>query len=369
MPRSSVQRQVYDALTEQIIPRAKRGEITPVLAKIPLQVPDSVSVIKIAQPRLTKGEHHPFALNPDRWPDLNLHACRFPCVTFVLDGETDILLGLARQRAANTKIPATEPGIRALSLTNGHCCFFPPLTPYADCSHAHWYRPNPDAAASRSLWIRVLPVGAFLQVSRTHGQKQSETSAILVANSQLLPMTQLLLENLENRPRSSELIQAFLLAFVLNITETWSTNRLLSDEDIDGVRMVNLHGFFSPDAKSPQQNPDLQRACAFIDSHLALPLKISEIALQSYVSAPKLKRLFQSELNISVMQYVLKRRIDEAKSFLAQTDINIEDVGVHCGYHHRTHFSRIFTRAVGMAPREYRKQFRTQKTNPRPPRS
>src|SRR5688572_450360 len=97
---NSSQKEIQEALTKRLIPWGTRGELQPLLARIPLEIPASAGVIKIAQPFLTKPEQHPYALNPDRWPHLHLHACRYPCLSVVLEGEADILLGITKARAA-----------------------------------------------------------------------------------------------------------------------------------------------------------------------------------------------------------------------------------------------------------------------------
>jgi AraC-like DNA-binding protein len=358
MALQPIQKQVYEALTQQVNARARQGQLTPVLAKFPLELPDSVEVIKVAQPFLKKPEHHPFALNPDRWPQLNLHACRYPCLAVVLEGEADVLLGLSAKTAASLKLPKQEPGIRALSLSPGHCCLFPPQTPYANSNHPHWYRKHPENARSKVLWLRVLPMGVLLQIARTAGTTHVETNIVLVPDPQFLAATRLLMDVAQNLPSTTEIAQAYLLALMLGIEKSWDNSQLLQTSAEENVKSVGVLQISAVASTAP--HPAVQSACAYIHSHLSGRLSLPGIAAQSYVSVAQLKRLFQAELQTPVMKYVLMQRMESAQSLLAQTDIDVEDIGAMCGYRHRTHFSRLFTQTVGVSPRAYRKQTRAQ---------
>jgi AraC-like DNA-binding protein len=364
MPEHPVQRQIYEALTRQLLPRARQRELLPLLATIPLRVPGSIGVLKIAQARLKKPEHHPFALNPVRWPQFNLHACRYPVLAFVLDGEADVLVGLTQQRAASLKVPRTEPGIRALSLSPQYCCLFPPFTPYPAYGHPYWYRDNPETASSTSLWLRILPIGACLQIARAKGLFPRESNVIIIADRQLLPITQLLFEAAEYLPQRMEITQAYLLPLLLNIEQSWSTHQVLSLQETSRITPEPSSSKTVFSFETSRQSEVVQRACSFIQSHLAKALTLPEIAGHAYISSSHLKRLFQAELGITVAKYTMQQRLAEARSLLEQTDISVEDVGTLCGYPQRTYFSRIFTRAVGMSPRAYRTRIRTSQPQP-----
>lgn len=362
MMTNSSQRQIHDALKEQLIPWAKQGELLPLLARVPLQVPDSVGVIKIAQPFLGKPEQHPFAVNPERWPQLNLHACRYPALCFILEGEADVLLGLTRQRAASLQIPSHEPGLRALSLSRRHCCLFPPLTPYSDSRDLMWHRGDSKLAHYRALWLRIHPIGAFVHMARSQGTGHQETNTTLVTDSQLLVIAQLLMECAQELPQRTDIVHACLLALILCIERSWSTNQVLPPQALTNMKSSRTPQATAGYKVAETQSSDLHRACAYIRSHLSEHLSPQEIAVQTFVSVSQLKRLFHAEFQMPVMKYVLQSRMEEAQSLLAQTEITVEDVGCFCGYRHRTHFSRIFTATVGISPRAYRNQVRQRKT-------
>ena len=58
------------------------------------------------------------------------------------------------------------------------------------------------------------------------------------------------------------------------------------------------------------------------------------------------------------MQYITLRRVGEAQSLLAETDLPIAMVGERLGFDSNSHLNQVFKRYVGMSPTEYRQRFR-----------
>jgi hypothetical protein len=97
---SDSQLRLNKTLEEEFLPWAKLGELRPVLAHLPLHLPAGLRSSTRSEPLLDCPELHPLSLNPVRWPSLALHACRYPCLGCVLEGETDISMGVTPGMAA-----------------------------------------------------------------------------------------------------------------------------------------------------------------------------------------------------------------------------------------------------------------------------
>ena len=57
------------------------------------------------------------------------------------------------------------------------------------------------------------------------------------------------------------------------------------------------------------------------------------------------------------MQYVIHRRIGQAQSLLAETNIPIKQIEEQLGFGSSCHLTSMFKKYVGISPREYRKYF------------
>ena len=78
----------------------------------------------------------------------------------------------------------------------------------------------------------------------------------------------------------------------------------------------------------------------------------------SGLNARTFKRRFQAATGYSPLDYVQSLRMEEAKQMLESTDTAIDDVAGEIGYAEPAAFRRIFKRATGIAPNQYRQRFR-----------
>ena len=52
--------------------------------------------------------------------------------------------------------------------------------------------------------------------------------------------------------------------------------------------------------------------------------------------------------------YINKFRMEQAKQLLADVRINVKDISTNVGYRDSNYFAKVFKRAVGSTPTEYR---------------
>ena len=64
--------------------------------------------------------------------------------------------------------------------------------------------------------------------------------------------------------------------------------------------------------------------------------------------------------NSVLKQYILRRRVGEAQVMLYDTTDSISEIAQAVGFEDAAYFSRLFSKYVGMSPREYR-EFRIKK--------
>jgi AraC family transcriptional regulator len=54
-------------------------------------------------------------------------------------------------------------------------------------------------------------------------------------------------------------------------------------------------------------------------------------------------------------QYLMQRRVEQAKRRLGETNTGIAEIAIACGFANQEHLSRLFKRACGTTPAAYRK--------------
>jgi len=102
--------------------------------------------------------------------------------------------------------------------------------------------------------------------------------------------------------------------------------------------------------------PDFEtaRAMRYIWAHLSEPLGIPEIAKACRLSPSTLERRFRKYLHRSVNEEVVRKRIESGCDLLVDTELPIGDIARQVGFSTATYFFKVFRRAMGMTPRQYR---------------
>src|ERR1700712_5846054 len=93
-----------------------------------------------------------------------------------------------------------------------------------------------------------------------------------------------------------------------------------------------------------------QKALWFIESHLADPLTLDEVAAIAGISRFYMVRAFAAATGLSVMRYVRVRRLSEAARALANGAPGILSVALDADYGSHEAFTRAFLDHFGVTP-------------------
>ena len=100
-----------------------------------------------------------------------------------------------------------------------------------------------------------------------------------------------------------------------------------------------------------------QRIKDYIDSHFSEDFSLQSMADALHVSPYYLAHVCKDVTGYSPLQYVLRRRIGEAQTLLITTDLPVTRIAAQVGYDNPSHFNAQFSKAVGMSPRTFRKEY------------
>ena len=79
------------------------------------------------------------------------------------------------------------------------------------------------------------------------------------------------------------------------------------------------------------------------------------IAAAEGMSASTLRRHFRRAMGLSVHQYVIRRRVEKARSLLCESDLPIKAIADSLGYENQFYFSRQFREVMGVSPGLFRR--------------
>ncbi len=113
------------------------------------------------------------------------------------------------------------------------------------------------------------------------------------------------------------------------------------------------------------EETNIQKILHYIDlNDLGTTVSLENVASFIGLTPQYISRLFKQHFNINFIEYVTQRRINLAADLLKTTDLSVREVSVRCGYNDMSYFSKVFSRFIGLTPREYRQQTRLAKNHP-----
>lgn len=105
--------------------------------------------------------------------------------------------------------------------------------------------------------------------------------------------------------------------------------------------------------------PGIKTMKQFMKEHFRENITLDTIAASAFLSASYASRLFKKEMNISIMDYLLQLRMDDAKKLLRETTLPIDEISQKTGYADSSYFTKVFRKAMGMTPSRYRQSLKT----------
>jgi len=99
----------------------------------------------------------------------------------------------------------------------------------------------------------------------------------------------------------------------------------------------------------------LRTVLAYIPANLTQDLSQETLAHEIGMTPDYFARLFKRSVGVTVRQYVIQQRVEQAKQLLRQSDLSIAEIAIECGFANPSHLALHFKRMVGMSPKQFRR--------------
>lgn len=93
----------------------------------------------------------------------------------------------------------------------------------------------------------------------------------------------------------------------------------------------------------------------YLDEHYLDDINLKTISNSLHINQYYMSHIFKDTYGIAPIQYVIRRRIGEAQSYLINTNMPINEIVEKVGYRNINHFHSMFVKLVGISPGKYRK--------------
>lgn len=131
-------------------------------------------------------------------------------------------------------------------------------------------------------------------------------------------------------------------------------NRVCEQQLTDRVRNPRDRQRLPLRARLGVQNATLLSIIELMESNLAEPLSLIEIAASANLSRRQVERLFRQEMGRSPARYYLEIRLDRARHLLVQSTMPVVEVAVACGFVSASHFSKCYREIYNRSPQQER---------------
>jgi len=98
----------------------------------------------------------------------------------------------------------------------------------------------------------------------------------------------------------------------------------------------------------------LKRAIDYVESRLDEPISLAEVASSAGLTRMHFAAQFRAATGFRPHEYLLRRRIERAQEMLVGTGMSLVDVALSVGFQTQSHFTSVFKRYAGQAPRAWR---------------
>jgi len=100
--------------------------------------------------------------------------------------------------------------------------------------------------------------------------------------------------------------------------------------------------------------PAVLDAVEMMETHVADPVKLGDLANAAGVSPRQLNRLFHDRLGRSTMGYYRDLRLETARALLRNAPLSLTEIALATGFANSSHFSTVYAQAYGEPPSSYR---------------
>lgn len=134
----------------------------------------------------------------------------------------------------------------------------------------------------------------------------------------------------------------------------------LDDTDIRSSAIIVdlLTGCFAKSSDRESESAlsyKLSQILQYIDEHFSEKFSLDDLAEQFSISKYYLAHEFKKTYDMTIVQYILNKKITHAKTLLRYSNLPIEEIGIQCGIGDASYFNKIFKKIEGMTASQYRK--------------
>ena len=101
---------------------------------------------------------------------------------------------------------------------------------------------------------------------------------------------------------------------------------------------------------------DISKCIQYIKQHTNQAISTSDVAAYVGKSRSYLSHCFKKELGFEMREFIMRCKLEEAKSLLTYTDKSLSEISSYLCFSSQAYFQNVFKKKFGVTPNEYRKR-------------
>lgn len=103
---------------------------------------------------------------------------------------------------------------------------------------------------------------------------------------------------------------------------------------------------------------ELHSIIGYIQGHYTEKISICDIAEAGRVCRSRCFELFKEYIGKTPFDYLNEYRISKSIDMLKNTDMNITEIALHCGFGSSSYFAEVFRKHIGQSPKQFQNSYR-----------
>ena len=119
-----------------------------------------------------------------------------------------------------------------------------------------------------------------------------------------------------------------------------------------GLEIIKLTQDVKKNKKQPEFSPHIRNCIKYINENLSEKISVCDAAEYCGISADYLSQIFKKEIGENLSQYILRQKLEKAKSLLMNS-VSSKEICTQTGFSSQSYFVTVFKRFYNMTPTEY----------------
>jgi AraC-like DNA-binding protein len=100
----------------------------------------------------------------------------------------------------------------------------------------------------------------------------------------------------------------------------------------------------------------MRRATEFLEANLQGNISLDSVAAECELSVSHFARSFQKTFGQPPYRWLIKRRVEMAKTYLTHSDLPLADIALRCGFADQSALNKSFRRFLKRSPGKWRRE-------------